>query len=155
MAVKKPKKEAGQASEAPAGQASAPKKRRKAAVEPAPQAASKHEPMFEPEPQPKSVTSGPSLKPKALVALSKLRQEEIQAACLLAIELSEKARQPGVDAIWLLEQLNRLIHSQQGLENDLAQLQTLGQDLTHLWWQAAELETLIFGLYQAIGTINP
>lgn len=142
MAVKKTKKEAGQASESPAdGQASAPKKRRKAA-KPA-------------SSEVKSVTSGPSLKPKALVALSKLRQEEIQAACLRAIELSEKAQQPGVDAIWMLEQLNSLIHSQQGLENDLAQLQTLGQDLTHLWWQAAELETLIFGLYQAIGTINP
>ncbi|MEZ0374518.1 MAG: hypothetical protein ACAI44_35850 [Candidatus Sericytochromatia bacterium] len=85
------------------------------------------------------------------IVLTEIRQDQIQEACLLAIKLTEKAQQAHSreDGALMETRLNELIQTQQDLENALARLQG-SQDLTYLWWQVAELETLVYGLHKAL-----
>ncbi|PKL76615.1 MAG: hypothetical protein CVV27_09355 [Candidatus Melainabacteria bacterium HGW-Melainabacteria-1] len=85
-------------------------------------------------------------------SLTEIRQDQIQASCLRALKLTEQAQQLQTPAgrPELAAGLKDLIQTQQDLENALASLQHSGQDLTYLWWQVAELETLIYGLLQAL-----
>lgn len=93
---------------------------------------------------------------------TQLQQDKIQAACLETIALTDRARQAPDDATraGLEASLTGLIHHQQALENELARLQLSprrpsSESLTALWWQVAELETLIYGLHQALHPPQP
>lgn len=84
------------------------------------------------------------------IVTSEQRQHRIQAACLETIALTEAARAPERDLAALTQAHQQLILAQQTLENELANLQVAGHETTHLWWQAAELETLIYQLQLAL-----